>query len=139
MGRLAGDKADNWWLRQHPKVLAFQFKKETKRADKSNAIDLYVRGAVGTEVPRDVWASAFAVVPEDLTAAEIAEWKQAMTGVSLASDAFFPFRDNIDRAKLSGVSYIASPSGSVQDANVAAAADSHGMVMAHTASRLFHH
>lgn len=137
--RLAGDKADNWWLRMHPKVLAFKFAKTAKRADRSNAIDLYVRQVVGSEVPLDVWAQAFEEVPEQLTNEEIKEWGSKMTGVALASDAFFPFRDNIDRAAMSGVSYIGSPSGSVQDDIVAQAADAHGMAMVHTAMRLFHH
>lgn len=137
--RLAGDKADNWWLRMHPKVLAFKFAKTAKRADRSNAIDLYVRQVIGTEVPLDVWSQAFEEVPEQLTNDEIKEWSKKMTGVALASDAFFPFRDNIDRAAMSGVTYIASPSGSVQDEHVAKAADALGMAMVHTTTRLFHH
>ncbi|GAB5587854.1 bifunctional phosphoribosylaminoimidazolecarboxamide formyltransferase/IMP cyclohydrolase [Umbelopsis nana] len=137
--RLAGDKADNLWLRHHPKVLAFDFKKSVKRADKSNAIDLYVIEQIGEGAEREAWESLFNAVPEPLTAAERKEWMAKQDNVVISSDAFFPFSDNIHRARRSGVKYIAAPSGSVMDQVVIEAADSHNMVMAHTNLRLFHH
>lgn len=137
--RLAGVKADNWWLRQHPKVLSMVFKQGIKRAEISNAIDNYVNGTVGEDMPLRQFQSMFETVPEFLTDNERKEWGKKLTGVSLASDAFFPFRDNIDRANVSGVSFIASPAGSNNDAAVIKAADEHGMVVAHTNLRLFHH
>ncbi|OBZ87696.1 Bifunctional purine biosynthesis protein ADE17 [Choanephora cucurbitarum] len=137
--RLAGDKADNWWLRHHPKVLAFDFKKGTKRADKSNAIDLYVTNQTGEGVEREAWEAFFNTVPEPLTAEERKEWMSKLADTVVSSDAFFPFSDNIYRAHRSGVKYIAAPSGSVQDEAVIAAADNNDMVMAHTNLRLFHH
>ncbi|KAJ2764124.1 bifunctional phosphoribosylaminoimidazolecarboxamide formyltransferase/IMP cyclohydrolase, partial [Coemansia nantahalensis] len=137
--RLAGDKADNWWLRHHPRVLGLQFAKGAKRADKSNAIDLFVTGQTGEGAELDAWRANFAAVPEPLTAAERAAHMAALQGVAVASDAFFPFSDNIHRARRSGVAYIAAPSGSVQDTVVIDAADAYGMVMAHTSLRLFHH
>ncbi|KAJ1982972.1 bifunctional phosphoribosylaminoimidazolecarboxamide formyltransferase/IMP cyclohydrolase [Dimargaris xerosporica] len=137
--RLAGDKADNWWLRHHPKVLAFQFKKTTKRPDRSNAIDLYVTNQIGQEPEREAWEANFDQVPEPLTDLERHEFLAMLDGVALASDAFFPFSDNIQRAYKSGVQYIAAPSGSVMDQVVIDAADAYQMVMAHTSLRLFHH
>ncbi|KAG0166919.1 Bifunctional purine biosynthesis protein ade10 [Apophysomyces sp. BC1034] len=137
--RLAGDKADNWWLRHHPKVLAFDFKKETKRADKSNAIDLYVIEQTGEGVERQAWESHFNTIPEPLTAAERKEWMAQLKNTVVSSDAFFPFSDNVFRAHRSGVKYIAAPSGSVQDDVVIAAADANDMVVVHTNLRLFHH
>eukprot|EP01137_Pigoraptor_chileana_P005767 Opistho-2@49278 len=137
--RLAGEKADNWWLRQHPNVLAMKFKKEVKRPDRSNAIDMYVRGVLGEEMPQGAFDALFEEAVPALTAADRRAWLDSLTGVSLSSDAFFPFRDNIDRAKRTGVSFIAAPSGSVQDAVVVAAADEYGMTFAHTSLRLFHH
>ncbi|XP_063707254.1 bifunctional purine biosynthesis protein ATIC [Culicoides brevitarsis] len=137
--RLAGDKADNWWLRQHPKVLNMRFKAGTKRAEVSNAIDNYVNGTVGKDMPMSQFAAMFDTVPEFLTEQERVEWCSKLTGVCLGSDAFFPFRDNIDRAKLSGVSFIGSPAGSTNDAGVIEACNEHGIVMAHTNLRLFHH
>ncbi|CAG8551967.1 11559_t:CDS:10 [Acaulospora colombiana] len=113
--RLAGDKADNWWLRHHPKVLAFDFKKSTKRAEKSNAIDLYVLDKVGEGIERASWESQFNTLPEPLTLEERKQHLSTLTGVALSSDAFFPFSDNIHRARQSGVTYVAAPSGSVQD------------------------
>ncbi|RIA93552.1 phosphoribosylaminoimidazolecarboxamide formyltransferase/IMP cyclohydrolase [Glomus cerebriforme] len=137
--RLAGDKTDNWWLRHHPKVLAFDFKKETKRADKSNAIDLYILDKIGEGLERASWESQFNTIPEPLTKEERDRHLASLSGVALSSDAFFPFSDNIHRAHQSGVSYIAAPSGSVQDDVVIKAADEHGIVLAHTNLRLFHH
>lgn len=137
--RLAGDKADNWWLRQHPKVLNMQFKNTIKRAEISNAIDNYVNGSLGKDMDRATWSSMYEVVPEDLTDAEKKDWSSKLTGVALSSDAFFPFRDNIDRARLSGVSFIGSPAGSTNDAAVIEACNEHNIVMAHTNCRLFHH
>ncbi|CEG77023.1 Putative Phosphoribosylaminoimidazolecarboxamide formyltransferase/IMP cyclohydrolase [Rhizopus microsporus] len=137
--RLAGDKADNWWLRHHPKVLAFDFKKGTKRADKSNAIDLYVTNQIGEGVERQAWEANFNTVPELLTAEERKEWMGKLENTVVSSDAFFPFSDNIYRAHRSGVKYIAAPSGSVQDEAVIAAADANNMVFVHHNLRLFHH
>lgn len=137
--RLAGDKADNWWLRQHPRVATMQFKKGVKRAEISNAIDNYVNGTVGKDMPTSQFEAMFEKVPEFLTENDKTEWKKKLNGVSLGSDAFFPFRDNIDRAKLSGVSFVASPAGSTNDAAVIEACNEHGIVMVHTNLRLFHH
>jgi phosphoribosylaminoimidazolecarboxamide formyltransferase/IMP cyclohydrolase len=137
--RLAGDKADNWWLRQHPRVATMQFKKGVKRAEISNAIDNYVNGTVGKDMPTSQFEAMFEKVPEFLTENDKTEWKKKLNGVSLGSDAFFPFRDNIDRANLSGVSFVASPAGSTNDAAVIEACNEHGIVMVHTNLRLFHH
>ncbi|WOO77632.1 Bifunctional purine biosynthesis protein ade10 [Vanrija pseudolonga] len=139
--RLAGEKADNWWLRHHPRVLALPFKKGTKRADKSNAIDLFVTGEAFAASPseRAQWASLFEEVPEPLTAEEKAAHFANFKGVSIASDAFFPFPDNVHRAKRSGVQYIAAPSGSIMDDECVKVADEYGLVYAHTNLRLFHH
>eukprot|EP00127_Corallochytrium_limacisporum_P004584 Clim_evm24s168 gene=Clim_evmTU24s168 len=139
--RLAGEKADNWWLRHHPKVLGMQFKKGTNRANKSNAIDNYVRGGIGPEFPREQFNAMFeeGQAPADLTPEERQEWLAKLNNVSLSSDAFFPFRDNIDRAAQSGVKFVLSPAGSVQDDIVVAACDEQGMVMCHSNLRLFHH
>ncbi len=142
--RLAGSKADNWWLRQHPRVLALPFKKGSKRPEKSNAIDLFVEGIVdgadmqGTQ-ERTEWEAAFETVPEPLTAEERKAHAAALKGVAVASDAFFPFPDNVHRAARSGVSYIAAPGGSVMDDACVKAADGHGIVVARTDLRLFHH
>ncbi|PVU91732.1 hypothetical protein BB561_004249 [Smittium simulii] len=137
--RLAGDKADNWWLRFHPKVLAMEFNSGTKRADKSNAIDLYVTGQMGFGEEFEDWARVFSKVPEPLTSEERQEHMNKLTGVSLSSDAFFPFYDNINRAKRSGVAYIVAPNGSVQDQAVIGKVNQYDMVMCHTNLRLFHH
>lgn len=137
--RLAGEKADNFWLRHHPKVLGFQFKKSVKRADKSNAIDLYVTNQIGEGAEKEAWEAQFEVVPAPLTAEEKKEWLAKQEGVSLSSDAFFPFSDNVHRAKKSGVKYIACPSGSVQDKVVIDQADAYGMTYCHHTLRLFHH
>ncbi|KAJ2878939.1 bifunctional phosphoribosylaminoimidazolecarboxamide formyltransferase/IMP cyclohydrolase, partial [Coemansia aciculifera] len=138
--RLAGDKADNWWMRHHPKVLAMRFNAATKRADRSNAIDLYVTGQVAGEgAEAEAWRACFEEVPEMITPEERAEHMAKLRGVALSSDAFFPFEDNIHRAHRSGVDFIAAPSGSIQDDAVVRAADAYGMVVAHTDLRLFHH
>ncbi|KAJ1936106.1 bifunctional phosphoribosylaminoimidazolecarboxamide formyltransferase/IMP cyclohydrolase, partial [Linderina macrospora] len=137
--RLAGDKADNWWLRHHPKVLAMQFAASAKRADKSNAIDLYVTNQTGEGVELEQWEANFSQVPELLTAEERKEHMQKLHGVVVSSDAFFPFSDNIHRAHRSGVDYVAAPSGSVMDNVVIDTADAYNMVLAHTSLRLFHH
>lgn len=137
--RLAGEKADNWWLRQHPKVTGMKFKKGVTRAEISNAIDNYVNGSLGKDMDIKVWESKYEIVPQQLTESERKEWINKLTSVALASDAFFPFSDNINRAKQSGVSYIGSPSGSNNDAEVIEACNQHQIVMAHTNLRLFHH
>jgi len=137
--RLAGEKANNWWLRQHDKVINMQFKKGTKRAEISNLIDTYVCGTIGEDMSRESWAASFDVVPEELSQQEKKEWLKHLKGVALSSDAFFPFRDSVDRAVQSGVEYICSPSGSNADPVVIQAADEHGVVLVHSNVRLFHH
>lgn len=138
--RLAGDKADNWWLRFHPKVLGFKWAKGTKRADKSNAIDLFVSGNEPSAGPeRSDFEAKFAEVPVSLTQQEREEWLSKLSGVALSSDAFFPFSDNVYRAARSGVSYIYAPTGSVQDNVVLEAADSQGITYIENPIRLFHH
>ncbi|GLB43215.1 putative AICARFT/IMPCHase bienzyme [Lyophyllum shimeji] len=137
--RLAGGKADLWWLRHHPRVLALPFKKGVKRADKANAIDLYVSGEELEGGEKAQWESLFEAPPEPLTQAERKEWVSKLDGVTCSSDAFFPFPDNVHRARKSGVRYLAAPSGSVMDEECIKAADEHGMVFAHTSLRLFHH
>ncbi|ODV98264.1 hypothetical protein PACTADRAFT_48058 [Pachysolen tannophilus NRRL Y-2460] len=138
--RLAGDKADNWWLRQHPRVLGFKWAKGVKRPDKSNAIDLYVTGQVPTEEPeKSEYESKFAELPVPLTSQERKEWLSKLTNVALSSDAFFPFPDNVYRAARSGVKFIAAASGSVMDEAVVAAADSYDIVYVENPVRLFHH
>ncbi|KAI4459795.1 bifunctional purine biosynthesis protein purh [Holotrichia oblita] len=137
--RLAGDKADNWWLRHHPKVLGMKFKSGVKRAEISNAIDNYVNGTVEKDMDIKVWTSMFQVVPTELTTDDKVQWQKELDNVALSSDAFFPFRDNVDRAHLSGVHYIASPSGSTNDAEVITACNEHKIIMCHTNLRLFHH
>ncbi len=137
--RLAGQKADNWLLRQHPQVLALPFVDGIKRADRDNAIDVYI-GAEYEDVLRDgAWQRVFKEKPAVLTAEQKREWLDQQTGVSLGSDAFFPFSDNIERAKKSGVSYIAQPGGSVRDDAVIDCCNEYGMTMAFTGIRLFHH
>lgn len=138
--RLAGEKADNWWLRQHPKVLGFKWAKGTKRPDKSNAIDLFVTGQIPTEGPElEDYRSKFETVPEPFTAQERRDWLDKLDNVALSSDAFFPFSDNVYRAVRSGVKYIAAPSGSVQDKAVLDAANSYDVVYVENNIRLFHH
>nr|CAD7586016.1 unnamed protein product [Timema genevievae] len=137
--RLAGDKADNWWLRQHPTVINMKFKKGVKRAEISNAIDNYVNGIVGKGMDYDSWAAMYETTPAPLTDQDRKEWTAKLSNVALGSDAFFPFRDNIDRARQSGVGFIASPAGSTNDADVTKACDDHNITLIHTNLRLFHH
>ncbi|KAF8966260.1 bifunctional purine biosynthesis protein ade10 [Flammula alnicola] len=137
--RLAGGKADLWWLRHHPRVLALPFKKGVKRAEKANAIDLYVSGEVLEGGEKAHWESLFEGVVEPLSDAEKKEWAAKLDGVACSSDAFFPFPDNVHRARKSGVRYLAAPSGSVMDEECIKAANEHKMVFAHTTLRLFHH
>ncbi|XP_050404123.1 bifunctional purine biosynthesis protein ATIC [Patella vulgata] len=137
--RLAGDKANNWWLRQHPKVLGMKFKKGVKRAEMSNAIDIYVLGTVGQDMSVKMWEDQIENPPLQLTQEERKEWINKLDNVALSSDAFFPFRDNIDRARQSGVRYIASPAGSNNDQAVIDACNDHSITLAHTNLRLFHH
>ena len=137
--RLAGKKADNWWLRQNPKVLGLQFKDGIGRADRDNAIDLYIGEEYMDVLADGVWENTFKVKPEVFTREEKRAWLDQLTGVALGSDAFFPFGDNIERAHKSGVTYIAQPGGSVRDDNVIATCNKYGMAMAFTGIRLFHH
>ena len=137
--RLAGNKADLWHLRQSDKVLGLQFAEGIGRPDKNNIIDVYLSDEYEDVLGDDVWKKNFAVRPEPFTKEEQKAYLSKITGVSLGSDAFFPFSDNIERAKKSGVSYIAQPGGSVRDDLVIEACDKYGMAMAFTGMRLFHH
>lgn len=137
--RLAGNKADTWWLRQHPKVLGLQFVDGIRRPDRDNAIDIYISDEHDDVLADGVWQNTFKVRPEALTEAEKKEWIAKQSGVTVGSDAFFPFGDNVERAFKSGVKYIAQPGGSIRDDHVIATADKHNMVMAFTGIRLFHH
>ena len=137
--RLAGQKADNWWLRQSPKVLGLQFQDGIGRADRDNAIDLYIGEEYMDVLADGVWEKTFKVKPEVFTREEKRAWLDQMTEVALGSDAFFPFGDNIERAHKSGVKYVAQPGGSVRDDNVIQACNKYGMAMAFTGIRLFHH
>jgi phosphoribosylaminoimidazolecarboxamide formyltransferase/IMP cyclohydrolase len=137
--RLAGQKADNWWLRQSPKVLGLDFVDGIKRADRDNAIDLYIGDEFEDVIGDDVWQKTFKTRPSEFTRAEKRAWLDKMTGVSLGSDAFFPFGDNIERAHKSGVQYVAQPGGSVRDDNVIETCNKYNMVMSFTGLRLFHH
>ncbi len=137
--RLAGQKADNWFLRQCPKVMELPFKEEITRAERDNAIDVYI-GAEYRDVLADgAWEKVFTRKPEVFTEEEKSQWLGKMTGVTLGSDAFFPFSDNIERARKSGVCYIAQPGGSVRDQDVIDTCNKYGMAMAFTGIRLFHH
>lgn len=137
--RLAGNKADNWWLRQAPQVLNLPFKEGIRRADRDNTIDVYI-GDEYEDVLRDgTWENFFTEKPAVFTKEEKKAWLAKETGVSLASDAFFPFGDNIERAHKSGVSYISEPGGSIRDDNVIETADRYNMTMAFSGVRLFHH
>lgn len=137
--RLAGNKADIWWLRQHPKVLGLQFVDNIRRPDRDNAIDVYISDEHDDVLAEGVWQNTFKVKPEVLTEAEKKEWLAKNTGVCLGSDAFFPFGDNIKRAKKSGVAYIAEPGGSIRDDHVIMTCNKYNMAMAFTGIRLFHH
>ena len=137
--RLAGSKADNWLIRQHPKVLGLQFVDGIRRPDRDNAIDVYTSDEYEDILAEGVWQNTFKVKPQVLTAQEKKDWVAQQTGVSCGSDAFFPFGDNVERARKSGVSYIAEPGGSIRDDNVIAACDKYGIVLCFTGNRLFHH
>lgn len=137
--RLAGNKADIWWLRQHEKVLSLQFVPGLSRADRDNAIDVYISDEHDDVLAEGVWQTKFAKKPEVFSKEEQRRWLDKLSGVSLGSDAFFPFGDNIERAHKSGVQYVAQPGGSVRDDDVIAACDKYGITMAFTGLRLFHH
>lgn len=137
--RLAGSKADNWFLRQAPQVLSLQFLDDIKRADRDNAIDLYIGEDYMDVLGDDVWANTFKVKPPVFTMEEKRAWLAKNSDVTLGSDAFFPFSDNIERAYRSGVKYVAQPGGSKRDQEVIDACNAHNMVMAFTGIRLFHH
>ncbi len=137
--RLAGNKADNWFLRQAPQVLSLQFVDKIKRADRDNAIDVYIGEEYMDVLADGAWEKTFKVKPPVFTREEKRAWLDQMKGVALGSDAFFPFGDNIERAYKSGVEYIAEPGGSVRDDQVIETCDKYGMAMAFTGIRLFHH
>ena len=137
--RLAGQKADNWYLRQAPKVMGLEFVDGIRRADRDNAIDLYIGDDYMDVLADGAWETIFKVKPEVFTREEKREWLDQMTGVALGSDAFFPFGDNIERAHKSGVSYVAEPGGSIRDDHVIATCNKYNMVMCFTKIRLFHH
>ncbi len=137
--RLAGNKADIWHLRQHPKVLALQFADSLGRSERDNTIDVYISDECEDVLGDEVWQQFFTVRPEPLTADEKKEWLRKFDGVSVGSDAFFPFGDNVERARKSGVRYIAQPGGSIRDDHVIATCDKYGIAMAFTGLRLFHH
>ena len=137
--RLAGQKADNWYLRQHPKVLGLQFVAGIRRPDRDNAIDIYTSDEYEDILADGVWQNTFKVKPEVLTAEEKKAWIATQSGVTVGSDAFFPFGDNVERARKSGVQYIAEPGGSIRDDNVIETANKYNMTMCFTGMRLFHH
>ena len=137
--RLAGSKADNWWLRHHPKVLGLQFVDGIRRPDRDNAIDIYTSDEYEDILADGTWQQTFTVKPEVLTAEEKKAWIATQTGVTVGSDAFFPFGDNVERARKSGAAYIAEPGGSIRDDHVIATADKYNMTMCFTGMRLFHH
>ena len=137
--RLAGSKADNWWLRQHEKVLGLKFVEGLGRANRDNAIDVYIGEECDDVLAEGTWQTIFAEKPERLTMEEKKAWLAQLSGVAVGSDAFFPFGDNIERARKSGVQYVAQPGGSIRDDQVIETADKYNMVMAFTGIRLFHH
>ena len=137
--RLAGQKADNWYLRQSPMVMDLQFVDDIKRADRDNAIDVYIGDEYMDVLAEGEWQKIFKVKPEVFTKEKKREWLDTMTDTALGSDAFFPFGDNIERAHKSGVKYIAQPGGSIRDDNVIEVCDKYGIAMAFTGIRLFHH
>ena len=137
--RLAGQKADNWYLRQHPKVLNLPFKDDIRRPDRDNAIDVYTSDEWEDVLAEGVWQNTFTTRPEPLTAEEKKAWIATQAGVTVGSDAFFPFGDNVERARKSGVQYIAEPGGSIRDDHVIATANKYGITMCFTGMRLFHH
>lgn len=137
--RLAGNKADIWFLRQHPKVLGLQFVDNIRRPDRDNTIDVYISEDHDDVLADGIWQHFFKVRPDVLTNEEKKEWLRGFSGVSVGSDAFFPFGDNIERAKRSGVEFIAQPGGSIRDDNVIDTCNKYGMAMCFTGVRLFHH
>ena len=137
--RLAGNKADIWQLRHHPKVLALPFREDVSRPNRDNAIDVYISDEYEDVIGEDVWAETFTTRPEPLTAAEKKEWLAKVSGVCLGSDAFFPFGDNIERARRSGVVAIVEPGGSIRDQQVIDTCNKYGIAMAFCGLRLFHH
>ena len=137
--RLAGQKADNWYLRQHPQVLALRFVDGIRRPDRDNAIDVYLSDESDDVLADGAWQAVFAERPAPLSAAEKRAWIATQRGVTVGSDAFFPFGDNVERARKSGVDYIVEPGGSIRDDHVIATANKYGIVMAFTGLRLFHH
>ena len=137
--RLAGSKADNWYLRQHPMVLNLPFRADVRRPDRDNAIDIYISDEYEDVLAEGEWQKVFTSHPEVLTAEDKKAWIATQSGVTVGSDAFFPFGDNVERARKSGVKYIAQPGGSIRDDNVIETANKHGMVMCFTGMRLFHH
>ena len=137
--RLAGNKADNWWMRQHPKGLGLQFVDGIRRPNRDNAIDVYTSDEYEDILAEGVWQETFKVKPEVLTREEKKEWVAKLDNVAVGSDAFFPFGDNVERAFKSGVKYIAEPGGSIRDDNVIEACNHHGITMCFTGIRLFHH
>ena len=137
--RLAGQKADNWYLRQNPKVLSLPFRADVRRPDRDNAIDVYISDEYEDVLADGAWQKVFTSRPEVLTPEERRAWIATQTGVTVGSDAFFPFGDNVERARKSGVCFIAEPGGSIRDDNVIETADKYGMVMVFTGMRLFHH
>ncbi len=137
--RLAGQEADNWYLRQHPKVLGLPFVEGIRRPDRDNAIDVYISDECDDVLRDGEWQRVFTEQPEPLTPEEKKAWIATQTGVTVGSDAFFPFGDNVERARKSGVCYIAEPGGSIRDDNVIETANKYGIAMAFTGMRLFHH
>ena len=137
--RLAGQKADNWWLRQSPQVMGLPFKEEIRRAERDNAIDVYMGDECMDILADGEWEKIFTEKPAEFTREEKRAWLDKMSGVALGSDAFFPFGDNIERAHKSGVAYVAQPGGSIRDDNVIETCNKYNMVMAFTKIRLFHH
>ena len=137
--RLAGNKADIWWLRQHPKVMGLQFVDGIRRPDRDNAIDVFISDEYEDVLADGVWQTKFKVKPEPLTREEKKAWIATQSGVTVGSDAFFPFGDNVERAKKSGVAYIAQPGGSIRDDHVIDTCNKYGIVMSFTGIRLFHH
>ena len=137
--RLAGQKADNWYLRQHPKVMGLQFVDGIRRPDRDNAIDIYISDEYEDVLAEGVWQNTFKVKPEVLTREEKQAWIATQTGVTVGSDAFFPFGDNVERARKSGVQYIVQPGGSIRDDHVIMTANKYGIVMSFIGARLFHH
>ena len=137
--RLAGNKADNWYLRQSPRVLELPFKPGIRRPDRDNTIDVYISDDYMDVLADGQWENFFTERPEPFTREQRRQWLDGMTGVALGSDAFFPFGDNIERAHKSGVEFIAQPGGSIRDDNVIEVCDRYGIAMAFTGIRLFHH